>query len=62
MPASISALERVVALLAGQLGEGLEVGDGAVERVDELDVVAELRELGGDLAGRGPGRPRGRAC
>ena len=44
-------LDRVVALLARELGERLEVGDRAVELVDERDVFLELRELGVDLAG-----------
>ena len=43
-------LDRVVALLAAELVQRLEVGQPLLEAVDELDVVAHASELGRDLA------------
>ncbi len=50
-PGADLALDRLVALLAGKLGERLEIRNRAVELIDEGDVLLELRELGVDLAG-----------
>ena len=60
--------DRVVGLLAGQLGEGLGVVDARGEAVPPVEVVADLGQLTGDLAGDvgvvpqvGPASPRSRA-
>ena len=44
-------LERLVALLPGQLVERLEVGQAALQPVDPVDVVLHPGQLGSHLAG-----------
>ena len=51
-PAGDLLLQRLVALLAGQLVERLEVGQAALEPLDEVDVVLDAGQLGRHLPGR----------
>ena len=59
--ASSSAADRVVALLDGQLVQGLGVGDAGRQAVEQVDVILGLAVLAGSPVGRPRCRPRGRA-
>ncbi len=56
------ALERLVALLPGQFVERLEVGQAALEPVDEVDVVLDPGQLGRHLPGGVGVVPQGRVA
>ena len=53
--------DRVVALLAPELEQRLQVGEAPFQLVDQLDVVAARATARSSPCVRGPGRPRGRA-